>query len=129
MHEKVKTPESPILGILTFSGIFGAVFAEPPKDSFWDFFAILGPEGPETPVNGRSGRNPDAAPECVAIGNNVSILLERPSRNSNSGQAKSPWIDSTNVDCPGCVVDVLLVSGSCLQLGASDCTPEVAFAS
>ena len=25
-------------------------------DPFWDFFAISGPEGPETPVNGGSGR-------------------------------------------------------------------------
>ena len=41
----------------TFSGIFGDFFADPPKDSFRDFFGISGPEGPETPVNGRLGRN------------------------------------------------------------------------
>ena len=39
-----------------FFGYFGDFFADPQKDSFWDFFAILGPEGPETPVNGRSDR-------------------------------------------------------------------------
>ena len=43
--------------VLTFSGIFGDLFADPQKDSFWDFFAILGPEGPGAPVNGCLGRN------------------------------------------------------------------------
>ena len=57
--EKVKKyPKLDFWGyFLTFSGIFGDFFADPQKHSFWDFFAILGPEGPETPVNGRSGRN------------------------------------------------------------------------
>ena len=57
--EKVKkyTKKSNFGHFLTFSGIFGGFFADPPKDSFWDFFEILGPEGPETPVNGRSDRN------------------------------------------------------------------------
>ena len=56
--EKVKKhPETPKFGhFLTFSGIFGDFFADPRKDSFWDFFALSGPEGPETPVNGRLGR-------------------------------------------------------------------------
>ena len=36
-----------------FSGTF---FADPQKDSFWDFLALFCPEGPETPVNGRWGR-------------------------------------------------------------------------
>ena len=40
----------------TFSGIFGDFFADPQKDSFRDFFGVSGPEGPETPVNGRLGR-------------------------------------------------------------------------
>ena len=38
-----------------FAGIFGDFFADPQKDSFRDFFGISGPEGPETPVNGRLG--------------------------------------------------------------------------
>ena len=38
-----------------FSGTF---FADPQKDSFWDFSAILAPEGPDTPVNGCSDRKP-----------------------------------------------------------------------
>ena len=47
----------PLCGLLvyflTFSGIFGDSFA-----LFLRLFcAILGPEGPEAPVNGRSGRN------------------------------------------------------------------------
>ena len=42
---------------LTFSGILGDFLADPPKQTLFEFFfAILCPEGPETPVNGRSGR-------------------------------------------------------------------------
>ena len=52
-----KSPNLVFFGdFLTFSGIFGDFFADPQKDSFRDFFGISGPEGPETPVNGRSGR-------------------------------------------------------------------------
>ena len=47
-----------VVYFLTFSGIFGDFFADPPKRLFLRLFcAILGPEGPETPVNGRSDRN------------------------------------------------------------------------
>ena len=58
--EKVeKYPKKSNFGYFsTCSGIFEDFFADPQKDSFWDFFGISGPEeGPETPVNGRSGRN------------------------------------------------------------------------
>ena len=44
------------LVFLDFFGCFLGLLCRPPKDLFWDFFAILGPEGPETPVNGGSGR-------------------------------------------------------------------------
>ena len=40
---------------LTFWGIFGDFFRDPPRDLLGDLFAIL---GPETLVNGGSGRNP-----------------------------------------------------------------------
>ena len=53
-----KSPNLVFFGyFLTFSGIFGDFFADPQKDSFRDFFGISGPEGPETPLNGRSGCN------------------------------------------------------------------------
>ena len=44
--------------VLDFSGgYFQGLFADPPRKTLFEtFFAILGPEGPETPVNGRSGR-------------------------------------------------------------------------
>ena len=46
-----KSQKIHIIGVFfDFSGIFGDFFAD-------TFFAILGPEGPETPVNGRSGRD------------------------------------------------------------------------
>ena len=40
----------------TFPEFFD-IFRRPPKRLFLRFFSILGPEVPETPVNGRSGRN------------------------------------------------------------------------
>ena len=40
----------------SFSGIFRDFFCRPPKRLFLRFFAILGVEGLETPVDGRSGR-------------------------------------------------------------------------
>ena len=43
--------------IFDFLGYLWGLFQDPQKDPFWDFSAILGPEGPETPVNGGSGRN------------------------------------------------------------------------
>ena len=53
-----KIPKFGFFGYFSiFSGIFGYFFADPQKDSFRDFFGISGPEGPETPVNGRLGRN------------------------------------------------------------------------
>ena len=52
------TQQGPKIGICRlFSGIFWDFCADPQKDPFWDFFAISGREGPETPVNGGSGRN------------------------------------------------------------------------
>ena len=45
-------------GYFWTSIIFGDLSADPPKDPFETFFlAISGPEAPETPVNGGSGRN------------------------------------------------------------------------
>ena len=41
---------------LIFSGIFRDLWKTPKKTLFEIFFATWGPEGPETPVNGRSGR-------------------------------------------------------------------------
>ena len=52
-----KYPKVQKTQLWTFSAIFGDFFADPQKDSFCDFFAILAPEGPETPVNGRSNLN------------------------------------------------------------------------
>ena len=55
---EIYTKKSNFGFFLTFQVFSGTLFADPQKDSFRDFFfAILGPEGPETPVNGRSGRN------------------------------------------------------------------------
>ena len=42
---------------LDFSGYFLRLFCGPPKRPFLRLFAISGPEGPETPVNGGSGRD------------------------------------------------------------------------
>ena len=45
------------LGILRLFRVFFETFLRTPqKDLFGDLFAISGPEGPETPVNGGSGR-------------------------------------------------------------------------
>ena len=41
----------------TFSGLFSDSGPEGPGRLFWDFFAVFGPEGLETPVDGRQGRN------------------------------------------------------------------------
>ena len=55
--EKVKKcPKLDFSGhFLPFLGIFGDFLQTPEKTLFDTFFAISGPEGPETPVNGRSG--------------------------------------------------------------------------
>ena len=55
--EKVKIPKIGLLGVFfDIFRYFRGLFADAQKDSFRDFFGILGPEGPETPVNGRPGR-------------------------------------------------------------------------
>ena len=59
-----KVPFSELFGPLFFLGLYGVfsgtlTFSGPPQRErpfFRLFCAILGPEGPETPVNGRSGR-------------------------------------------------------------------------
>ena len=54
-----KTKKVRKYAVLDFFGYFGGLFCRPPKRPlrlFWDFFALLGLEGPETPVNGGSGR-------------------------------------------------------------------------
>ena len=62
-NTRTKSLKTPLLGpfwvFLDFWGIFLRLFCGPPKRPFWRlfFFAISGPEGPETPVNGGSGRN------------------------------------------------------------------------
>ena len=57
---KKYTKIGPIWGIfLIVSGIFVDFFCRPPKRLVLRLFAISGPEGPETPVNARSGRNPN----------------------------------------------------------------------
>ena len=46
------------IGIFRFFRVFLGTFLQTPVKTFFEiFFAILGPEGPETPVNGGSGRN------------------------------------------------------------------------
>ena len=50
-----KSQKLPPKKMFDFFGYFRGLFCRPQKDSFGDFFAILGPEGPETLVNGRSG--------------------------------------------------------------------------
>ena len=44
---------------LDFFGYFSRLFSRPPKRPFLGLFCDFGPEGPETPVNGGSGRKPN----------------------------------------------------------------------
>ena len=55
VHAYVVKPRT-FLGIFRLFWYFWGLFCRPPKRPFWDFFAISGPEGPETPVNGGSDR-------------------------------------------------------------------------
>ena len=58
-----KSPKIPEK-VKKYPNLNGDFFADPPKKTLFEtFFAILGPEGPETPVNGRSDRN-NIVPEC-----------------------------------------------------------------
>ena len=50
-------PKCPIWGIFAFFGYFRGLFVQTLKKTlFLRLFGISGPESPETPVNGRSGR-------------------------------------------------------------------------
>ena len=57
-HEKC--PKSPVWGIFRLFRVSSATFLQPPPPErlfLRIFLLISGPEDPETPVNGRSGRN------------------------------------------------------------------------
>ena len=54
-----KIPKMRLWGVFFDSfGYFRGLLLNPQSHSFWDFLGISGPKGPETPVNGRSGRKP-----------------------------------------------------------------------
>ena len=51
------TQKDPKIGIFRLFRVFFGTFLLTPRKTFFEtFFAISGPEGPETPVNGGSGR-------------------------------------------------------------------------
>ena len=56
-----------------FFGYFLRLFCGPPKRLFLDFFAISGPEGPETPVNGGSGRKEKGAVGTAGKGTRAQV--------------------------------------------------------